>query len=260
VVERICYREDNTKWWGVVVARSIWKTSVSAFPTYYRDPKENEKGQLFEALAAVANISNDMTEYQKLKLKYPIIWPMKIQDGSGEKLRWAPEAFDLLLLYRDLLRLVWNWPRDPDNSQERHKKRQALQILMGIWDFERVLDDEIFPMDMPSSNYRQVWKKIRSHVPEARPGSVAWIYPSWPSGQFVYREENPFQAAVYSLFRESWRARICRTCQQHFVADKQQRQYCSNKCAGEGKRRNDLEWWRRTHTKQSRSQKKRGQR
>ncbi len=236
------------------------KTTVQVFPSYYREHDENYKDKLFEGLAAVANLSDDMADYRKLGLKYPDMWPMNIQDASGERLRWASKAFDLLRLYRDLLRLVWNWPRDPDDFHERNKKREALQILMGIWEFHRVLNEEDIPSDTPSSKYRRVWKQIQSHIPNSTLGSTARIFPSWPSGQFVYMEANPFQAAVYRLFRESWRARICRTCQKHFVADKQQRQYCSAACAGEGKRRIDLEWWHRTHGKRSKSQKERGQR
>ena len=245
------------------MGKSKWQTTVRVFPSHNRG---NEKGIFFEGLTALANLSDDMSEYQKLMLTYPDVWPMEIQNGAGEKLQWAPEAFALLRLYRDLLRCVWDWPHDPASHYERNRKREALQILMGISNFEtmgisnfeRMLKEEDFPPGTPSSEYQCTWREIRSNIAGAIPASPGRAFPSWPSGQFVYVPANPFQEALYLLFRESWRARICRACQKFFVADKQQRQYCSSVCAGEAKKRHDLEWWHRRHGKVARSQKKRG--
>ena len=245
------------------MAKNRWQTTVRVFPSHNLG---NQKGSFFEALAALANLQNDIAEYDKLKLKYPNIWPVEIRDGPDEVLRWDPEAFTLLRFYRDLLRCVWDWPYDPASHYERNRKREALQILMGISsfetmgisNFERMLTKQDFPPGTPSSEYQSAWREIRSNIAGAIPGSAGWAFPSWPSGQFVYVPANPFQEALYLLFRESWRARICRSCQKFFVADKQQRQYCSSVCAGEAKKHHDLEWWHRTHGKVARSQKKRG--
>jgi hypothetical protein len=236
------------------LAKSKWKTIVQIFPAYYRG---TDAGQLFEALSAVANLGDDMAEYMKLKLKHPYIWPMQILDRTGEILRWAPEAFDLVRVCRDLLRFIWVWPRDPDDLTERNCKREALRILMGLADFRIILNEDMLP-EMPQGRFHQAWRQIRSHVPNASPGSLASVYPSWPSGQFVYMPVNEFQEGLYLLFREAWRARICRSCQKHFVAEKHQTQYCSSKCAAAAKRRNDLEWWHREHGTRSTGQRKRG--
>src|SRR5581483_4524753 len=234
---------------GCLVARSKWKATVQVFPQHYRGT--GDVGQLFEALSALANLRSDIKEYGKLRLKYPDIWPMQILSRDGEKLRWASEAFDLVRLYRDLLRSIWVWPCDPDDWSQLNRKREALRLLMGVVDFTRMLSEEHLPAGMPQGRFQTVWRRIRSHVPDATPGSFATVFPSWPSGQFVYMPRNRFQEGLYLLFRESWRARICGSCQAHFVAEKRQTQYCSSKCAAAAKRRNDLEWWHRKHGKRS---------
>ena len=67
--------------------------------------------------------------------------------------------------------------------------------------------------------------------------------PSWPSGEFVYAPQNDFQATLFSLFRESWRAKICSQCERYFIAGKPAQMYCSLGCTKEIKRRRNLEWW-----------------
>jgi hypothetical protein len=98
------------------VAKSKWRTTVQAFPTHYRG---TDTWQLFEGLAALANLTDNIERYKKLELKYPYIWPMRVMGGNEEKLQWAPVAFDLVRVYRDLLRVIWTWPYDPDDLTER---------------------------------------------------------------------------------------------------------------------------------------------
>jgi hypothetical protein len=253
------------------VPRSRWKGTVRVFDRlyleqeYFGQEQEHHSDQsLLEALAAVANLPDDPQAYEKLRLKWPYIWPVRITDEVGdERLSWAPEAFALLRLYRDLLRKIWIWPRDPDDLHERDDKRGALQILMGIAEFLPHLGRHTRDPDFVVGNsyrrqYEKLWQEIRKDVPGATLDSITTVYPSWPSGQFVYMAQNPFQRGLYLLFRESWRARICIDCRCHFIADKHQRQYCSTTCAGRAKRRHDLEWWHREHGKESKTKRKRG--
>lgn len=217
-------------------------------------------GALLEGLAAIANLGDDLRSYQKLQLKYPYMWPMRVTDGEGrEKLTWTPEGFLLLRLYRDLLRKVWTWPCDPDDLHELIEKRGALEILFGTAEFLKNLHESpsIFP-DNPRGRYERLWQHIQRQVPGATPASITRVFPSWPSGQFVYNPENEFQEGLYLLFRENWRARICIQCHCHFIADKRQRLYCTPKCAAVAKRLHDLEWWRRTHGKESKTKNERG--
>lgn len=244
------------------MGRSRYNGTVRVFPGYYLGSGEEPRpsGVLFEGLTAIANVKDDAHSYQKLALKYAYMWPMRIEDDQGkEKMRWAPEGVGLLRLYRDLLRKVWTWPCDPDDVRERNEKRASLEILFGTAEFLKHVSENrfIFP-DSPQGRYERLWQDIRRVVPGATPASMTHVYPSWPSGEFVYMAQNQFQMGLYLLFRESWRARICTQCRSHFIADKPQRLYCSSKCAGAAKRFHDLAWWHHEHGKQSKAKEKRG--
>jgi hypothetical protein len=81
-------------------------------------------------------------------------------------------SVDLVWVYRDLLRIVWTWPSDPDELSELNRKRGALQTLMGTIDFKRIIDEENLPPDMPTGRYQRAWRHIRSQVPGAFPGDI----------------------------------------------------------------------------------------
>src|ERR1700720_1517761 len=166
------------------VPRSRWKGTVRVFDRLYleqeyfrqeQDHSGKSSESLLEALAAVANLNDDPQSYEKLRLKCPFIWPVRIRNEAGyETLFWAPEAFAILRLYRDLLRKVWIWPRDPNDWHERNEKREALQILMGIAVFLQDLGkhtregDETFEVwSSHRRQYEQLWEEIRRHVPGA---------------------------------------------------------------------------------------------
>jgi hypothetical protein len=245
------------------VARGRYEGTVRVFPGPYLGSEEEPRPDavLFEGLAAIANLKDDVRSYRKLQLKHPYMWPMRVTDEEGqEKLTWTPEGFALLRLYRDLLRKVWIWPCDPEDLGELKEKRESLEILFGTAEFLKRLpiNHSIFP-DSPQGRYEQIWQDIRRRVPGATPDSTAHVYPSWPSGQFVYIAQNQFQEGLYLLFRESWRAGICIGCRSHFIADKHQRRYCSPKCAAAAKKLHDLEWWHREHGRGSKTKNKRGE-
>ncbi len=241
------------------MGRSRYEGTVRVLGGSYLAQEETHPPEvLFEGLAAIANLKDDASSYHKLQLKYTYMWPMCVNDEGGqEKLRWTPEGFALLRHYRDLLRKVWIWPCDPDDLNELTEKRGSLEILFGVAEFLRDLREKpsIFP-DSPRGRYERLWQEIRRQVPGATLASTTKVYPSWPSGQFVYSPQNQFQEGLYLLFRESWRARICIQCRSHFIADKHQRLYCKPECAGTAKKLHDLSWWHRAHGTESRNKKK----
>jgi hypothetical protein len=70
------------------------------------------------------------------------------------------------------------------------------------------------------------------------------VDPDWTSGTFRYEPNTNFRRALYALFRQSWRAKVCPQCKRYFIADKPPQRYCSTKCYGIAKRGRDLEFWR----------------
>jgi hypothetical protein len=51
------------------------------------------------------------------------------------------------------------------------------------------------------------------------------------------------QQAFYLLMKHAWRKKICLECAGYFIANRPTNRYCSNKCAGEARRKSHLKYW-----------------
>jgi hypothetical protein len=65
----------------------------------------------------------------------------------------------------------------------------------------------------------------------------------WTTGRIRYRGMCDFQRALYLLFRESWRARVCERCDACFIAKREAQKYCSTDCSEEIQREVKRKWW-----------------
>jgi len=65
----------------------------------------------------------------------------------------------------------------------------------------------------------------------------------WDEGVFTYEGACNFQRALYLLFRESWRARVCEKCDAKFIARRAAQKYCTTDCSEEMQRELKLKWW-----------------
>lgn len=65
----------------------------------------------------------------------------------------------------------------------------------------------------------------------------------WTTGRIRYQGMCDFQRALYLLFRESWRARICERCDACFIAKREGQKYCSTDCSEEMQREVKRKWW-----------------
>jgi hypothetical protein len=76
---------------------------------------------------------------------------------------------------------------------------------------------------------------------------IAWIpahsYLDWSDGAFCYVGSCDFQRALYLLFRESWRARVCNQCKRKFIARRAAQKYCSTDCSEGVQQELKLKWW-----------------
>jgi hypothetical protein len=229
-----------------------------------------EKYRLWTGLEQFANLDDSPEKYQTYAEKYGSFWPIDIQDGSGASLKWRPKFQKLMLVFRDYLRQVWR-------SEPNALKNESLGILLGL---EReylgvaleagsaaVCRERGQPVArevrVPNNDLIEACRCVRRAYPNAIIASSPTVAPYWPTGNFVYIPQNDFQRAVYSLFRESWRARTCRTCTAYFIAQKPAQLYCATKCAGAAKQQRDLEYWKDTgakkrHARIEKSREKRG--
>jgi hypothetical protein len=65
----------------------------------------------------------------------------------------------------------------------------------------------------------------------------------WDEGVFHYRGMCSFQRALYLLFRESWRARVCERCSAKFIARRVAQKYCTTDCSDAIQRDLKRRWW-----------------
>jgi hypothetical protein len=65
----------------------------------------------------------------------------------------------------------------------------------------------------------------------------------WDDGTFHYEGGCDFQRALFLLFRESWRARVCEKCNMKFIARRSALKYCSKECVGEMQKELKRKWW-----------------
>ena len=212
----------------------------------YRLAGEANREQLFAALEKFANVGDGVEEYRSFGRQSSYFWPVPLS-GSRKEPEWTVPGHKLFLAYRNALRHVWR-------SDQVVSNHNLLSILLGI--------DHVFLMHVAlgepghgpiTDSFSAGWHELNATYPEAQYSSPPSIAPSWRSGEFHYTAVNDFQTAVYILFRESWRAKICVNCSAYFVAEKPARLYCSTRCSAEIKKKRGLQWWRNKGAEKRRS-------
>ena len=79
----------------------------------------------------------------------------------------------------------------------------------------------------------------------------------WKRGEIVYKPQNEFELAVYALFRNSSRARICGNSEcpsRYFIASRRSQVYCSEDCAGVYQKEWKRNWWKHKGSSRRRQQ------
>jgi hypothetical protein len=201
-------------------------TSVSYEPS---DLAPEERQRLYKGLERFVNTGDDPKEYKALPKAWPDFWPFDLQDGHGNSLAWADECHLLFLVCRDALRRVWI--SDPVALQGG-----MVSFLLGLSSWKISLPDE--------ARLVLAHDRIERVNPGASEVSRPIVSPHWKSGAFSYSPNNDFHRAMYLLFRESWRAKMCAKCSTYFVAQKSAQLYCGVECSNASHLAAALKWWR----------------
>ena len=215
-------------------------------PTTIRTKVSNQRARdnsllLLDRLHAFVNLPDDLNVFESFFRQYPEICPVNfckydLGKTTQDPVGWRLEFFEVFCVFREMLRAVWE---RGDN--------QALAVLLGTdqdaWNIvsrrepasalERILRG--FGMSLQNAMLK---------VPSYYVAVSSKVFPDWRTGAFRYEPETDFRRAVYALFRQSWRAKICHQCNKYFIADKPAQVYCTTKCYGEAKRARDLAFWR----------------
>ncbi len=199
----------------------------------------DERSRLYGGLERFVNLSDGYEDYLKFAAQWPTFFPIRIVE-KNKVIEWSPECHVLVLAYRDLLREVWA-------PSPNLPKQKSLAVLLGI--DQRFLQFAASRKDAPLKDFplANAFRQLRESHPNMSLAfaSFGGLSPDWIAGQFLYTPQNDLQSAVYALFRESWRARICAHCAAYFIAGKPAQLYCSTTCSNRAKQKRSLEWWRR---------------
>jgi hypothetical protein len=178
---------------------------------------------LIKALVELANLRDDLVAFERFCKHWP---------GLAYVSADAPELSPI----RDTTLPIKFW-----TIYERREK------LRSIWEGEAFpwLREFLLPSDPPEEVRA---KYIDRSSAEVQIG-LLWDAPitlDWRRGQIVYDPRTEFQRAIYQLFRQSSRAKICGNSDcpaPYFFATKATQRYCSDKCAELFQREWKRRWW-----------------
>jgi hypothetical protein len=208
--------------------------TVQAFWPNRQAPETKEL--LYAGLEEFVNIGNSDQDFGKFATMCPSFWPFDTQEAKTGLLRWITAARPALLVFRDYLRKVWI--SDSDANENGY-----LPVLLGLdMRFADVPERQFWSPQRQALH--EAWAQLRNVFPEISIGIRPVVDPVWGLACFSYGPVNDFQKAVYQLFLENWRAKVCSRCSKYFIAQKAAQIYCSTKCSGGVKRARSLEWWR----------------
>ena len=196
---------------------------------------------LYNGLERIVNVGDSESEYLEVPKTCDSFWPLDTQDPETGRVRWHPAAHSVFLVFRDYLRKVC--VSDRESLESGH-----LDILLGL---RLVFADqsEETHWSYQTRALNEAWAKLKETYPDIGVGLRPVVAPNWGTGAFSYAPTNDFQRAIYQLFLESWRAKMCPRCSRYFIADKPGQIYCSTACSGGVKLARALEWWNREGAK-----------
>ena len=208
------------------------RSTVRVFGVNQRASPETQL--LFAGLEAFANLGDSFDEYLAFTTAHTTFWPVEFQNNSHDALGWGQDAdfYVLTIMFRDCLRRVWRGDRGQDHGQ-------IIKILLGL---------ELETVGPERHRYAIPLELVHDRHPDFG-HTLAVINADWLRGEFCYAPLNDFQRAVYALWRESWRARICPQCERLFIAAKAPQLYCSPQCSTVARRKRDLVLWRARGTR-----------
>jgi hypothetical protein len=170
-----------------------------------------DRRKLFLALGEFANIRSDAEGWAHLRKRWPNFFPESEYDQVAEGQK--PSVSD----YPYWLDQIW----------KGGETEPYLRILLGI-------DSAPEPADEGSPEDSSIVGL--SSIP-------AQFYADWDEGVFRYQGACDFQRALYLLFLDSWRARVCEKCDTKFIAARAAQKFCSTDCSEAMQREFRRRWW-----------------
>jgi hypothetical protein len=163
-----------------------------------------ERPKLFRALAECANVRPDRKAWSHFRKRWPNFFPKAEYELAEGDSRSVRD-------YPRWLHDVWLGDSAP------------LLQLLGIKAEPKMPGDHSQALDI--------------HLIPAQ------FFADWDEGVFRYHGMCSFQRALYLLFQESWRARVCEKCDAKFIARRVAQRYCTTDCSDDIQRELKRRWW-----------------
>jgi hypothetical protein len=166
---------------------------------------QKERPTLFRGLEDFANVQPGPKAWSQFKRRWPKFFPKAEYDLAEQD---APHS---VRDYPRLLNQIWL-----GNSE-------SLLPLLGIKAEPQIPGEPSQASDV--------------HIIPAQ------FFADWDEGVLHYRGMCQFQRALYLLFRDSWRARVCEKCGTRFIARRVAQKYCTTDCSDAVQRDLKRRWW-----------------
>jgi hypothetical protein len=198
----------------------MFPRDIKQLHTRYRQTIEQslrkDRRRLLKALEEFANLRPDKDAWRHFRKRWPDFFPSdeydKVFDGSVPNIH----------THLDWLDALWQGDTEP-----------PLAILLGIES-----PPDIEGLDPALITHEDAF------LQDLTPIRARWLL-DWDKADFVYIGACDFQRALYLLFRESWRARVCRKCPTKFIAKRAAQKYCSTVCSLAAQLEHKNNWWKK---------------
>jgi len=196
------------------------------------------KPNQLKALTELANLRDDPRDFERFVKRWPKFVLVLDQDLPGLSLGTGdiPNRLYLIRERREAVRSIW-----------RGNSLTLSELLLPNEPPEELQDQEAYK-DRDDETSRQTgW----NWEPQVRV--------DWQRREFIYEPRTDFQRALYGLFRQSARAKVCCNLEcpaPYFIASKPTQRYCSEACAEVFQRQWKRRWWAEHGARRRRSGKR----
>ena len=194
---------------------------------------------LLKALTELANLREDPKDFERFVKRWPRFVPVLERDLPGV----GPIGKAQI----------------PNKFWTLHERREALR---RIWRSSSLTLSELLLPNEPPEELRN--QEAYKHRNDETGQQMGWNWEpqvklDWQRREFIYEPRTDFQRALYGLFRQSARAKVCGNLEcpaPYFIASKPTQRYCSETCAEVFQREWKRKWWAKHGAKRRRSRKR----
>jgi hypothetical protein len=193
----------------------------------------------WRGLERFANTDDSAEAYLALSKSWPTFWPITIEDQNHSSIAWNSDAHILFLHYRTILRSLWarEFPFVDSSRTARATSTNGSFV------------NQLFGTEAPEAQIKRAFGRSLKVATTS-------FWPEWGAGVVRFISYNDFQRAVWLLFQESWRAKLCSGCGIYFIASKPAQGYCSTICSNQAHRSGSLRWWKQKGAEARRTRRK----